>query len=137
MRQPQNPDGLENPKGAQRIGIGCVFRCLKTDRHMALGAQVVDLIGLDLLDDLDQIAAVREISVVENQSGIHIVGILVQMIDPAGVEAAGPSFDPMNDVSLLQQQFGQVTAVLAGDSADQGDTGLAGAVSGHSEISSP
>ena len=45
--------------------------------------------------------------------------ILVEVIDPGGVEAAGPAFDAMHGVALLQQKLRQVAAVLAGDAGDQ------------------
>jgi hypothetical protein len=57
---------------------------------MALGAEVVDLIGLHLLDDPDQVGAVGEVAVVEGELwGLALltplVRVLVEVIDPAGV----------------------------------------------------
>ena len=46
--------------------------------------------------------------------------ILVEVIDPGGVEAASPALDAMHGIALLQQQLRQVAAVLAGDACDQG-----------------
>jgi hypothetical protein len=45
--------------------------------------------------------------------------ILVEVINPLGVEAACPALDSMNRVSFLQQQLGQVTAILACDTGDE------------------
>ena len=45
--------------------------------------------------------------------------ILIQVIDPGGVEAAGPALDAMHGIALFQQQLRQVAAVLAGDAGDQ------------------
>ena len=102
---------------------------------MALGAEVVDLIGLHLLDDPDQVGAVCEVAVVELQLGAlalaaGLVGILIEVVDSLGVEAAGPALDAMHAVALFQQQLGQVGAILAGDAGDQG--GFAGGIArGH------
>ena len=63
--EPQDPHRLQDPQRAQRIAVGGVFRTLKAHRHMALGAEVVDLIRLHLLDDPDQVGAVSEVAVVE------------------------------------------------------------------------
>ena len=41
---------------------------------MALGAEVVDLIGLHLLDDPDQVGAVGEVAVVQNQTRVISCG---------------------------------------------------------------
>ena len=70
---------------------------------MALGAEVVDLIGLHLLNDADQVAAVGEIAVVQHQARVAFVGVLVEVINAAGVEAAGSALDAMDLVSLFKQ----------------------------------
>ena len=88
LGEAQHPHGLENAQRTQRITVGGVFRCLEAHRHMALGAQVVDLIGLHLLDDPDQVGAVGEVAVVEHQARIALVRVLVEVIDPGGVVCA-------------------------------------------------
>ena len=90
---------------------------------MTLGPEVINLIRLHLLDDPDQVGAVGEVAVVKHQPRITFVGVLIEMIDPVGVEAARASFDPMHLIALLQQQLRQVTTVLPGDACDQGGFG--------------
>jgi hypothetical protein len=95
---------------------------------MALSAEVVDLIRLHLLDDPDQVGAVGEIAVVEGEPGrlsllTPLVRVLVEVIDPAGVEAARAPLDAVHLVALLQQQLRQVAAVLPRDASDQGGFG--------------
>jgi hypothetical protein len=46
------------------------------------------------------------------------VRVLVQVVDAVGVEHAGAALDAVHLVALLQQEFGQVGAVLAGDAGD-------------------
>jgi len=80
---------------------------------MALGAEVVDLVRLHLLDDPDQVRAVGEVAVVEGELGglallTPLVWVLVEVIDPAGVERGGAPPDPMHLVALLQVEFRQV-----------------------------
>ena len=72
---------------------------------MALGAKVINLIGLHLLDDSHQIAAIGEIAVVQHQPWIAFVGVLIKMVDAAGIKTAGSAFYAMNLVPLFQQQF--------------------------------
>ena len=52
---------------------------------MALGAEVVDLIELHLLDDADQVGAVGQIPVVQHQTRIAFMGILIKMVNSRGV----------------------------------------------------
>ena len=54
--------------------------------------------------------------------------ILIKMIDPGGVEAAGPALDAMHFIALVQQQFCQVATVLAGDARYKGTFAFAHAV---------
>ena len=116
----EDPHRLEDPQRAQRIAVGGVLRALETHRHMALGTEVVNLIRLHLLDDADQVGAVGEVAVMEHQARITFMRILVEVIDPTGVEAACPPLDSMHLISLFQQQLRQVAAVLPRDAGDQG-----------------
>ena len=124
--KPQNPHRLQDPQSAQRIAVSSVFRTLKTHRYMALGAEVINLIGLHLLDDPDEVGAVGKVAVVEHQARIAYMGILVEVVNPAGVEAAGTPLDPMNLVALLKQQLRQVAAVLPRDAGNEGGFGREG-----------
>ncbi len=86
---------------------------------MALRGEVVDLVGLYLLDHADQVGRVGEVAVVKVQPHIALVGILVQVIDAIGVEKRGTALDAVDLVALVQQELGEVGAVLAGDSRDE------------------
>ena len=55
----EDANRLEQAKGAERIRIGGIFRRLETDLDMALRGEIVDLVGLDLLDNADQIRRIR------------------------------------------------------------------------------
>ena len=125
LGEAQHAHRLQDPQGAEGIAVGGVLRRLKAHRHMALGPQVVDLIGLHLLDDPDQVGAVGEVAVVQHQPRVGLVGILVEVINAAGVETAGPALDAMHHIALLQQQLRQITAVLPRDAGDQGHTAAA------------
>lgn len=69
---------------------------------MALRAEIVDLVGLDLLDDANQVGGIGEVAVVQDEAPILFVGILVKMIDALGVEKRCAAFYAMNGVSATQ-----------------------------------
>ena len=88
---------------------------------MALGAQVVDLVRPDGLDQADQAGAVGEVAVVEDQRlrvGVSRVGVR-QVIEPFPPQARGAADHSVHLVALGQEQLGQVRPVLAGDAGDQ------------------
>ena len=114
-------DCLEDPQGAEGVDVGGVFRGLETHGHMALSAEVVDLIGLYLLDDSLEVAAVGEIAVMEGEAWIDFVRVLIEVIDAGGVEGGGASFDAVDGVALLKEELSKIGAVLAGDPSDEGD----------------
>ena len=86
---------------------------------MRLGRQVVEFVGLHLLDDPHQAGGVGHVSVVQDELAVVDVGILVEMIDAVGVEQRGAPFDAVDFVAFFQQKLGQVGAVLSGHPGDQ------------------
>jgi hypothetical protein len=60
---------------------------------VALGGQVVDLVGLNLLEDADQVGGIGQVPVVEDEITVLLVGVLVQVVDAVCVEKGGPALD--------------------------------------------
>ena len=86
---------------------------------MALGGEVVDLVGAHLLHDADQVGGVGQIAIVQEQTGTAHVRVLVEMIDPGGVERGSAPLYPVHLVPPGQQQLGQIGPVLTGHPGDQ------------------
>jgi len=91
---------------------------------MALGGEVVDFVGLGLLDDADEAGAVGQVAVVQEEAHILFMPVAIEVVDTVGVEQASATLDPVIDVALIEQEFGKIGAVLAGDAGDEGDFGL-------------
>ena len=47
-----------------------------------------------------------------------LMRILVQMVDPVRVDQRGSALDAMNDITLLEQQFSEIGAILSGYASD-------------------
>ena len=88
---------------------------------MALRGEVVDLVGLGLLDHARQRGGVREIAVMQEEPRAGRVWIAIQMVDAVGLEERRTAPDAVNDIALLQQEFCEVRAVLAGYARDECD----------------
>jgi len=130
LLQSEDAYGFEHAQRAHAVHIGGVFGRLEGHGHMALGAQVVDLVGLHFLNDAGQVAGVAEVAVVQLEAGIVDVRILVDVVHTLGVKGAGAALDAVHDVTFFQQQLGQIGAVLAGDAGDECNLGL-----GHGNLS--
>src|SRR5690606_2818386 len=117
--QAEDANGFEQTQGTDAIAVGGVLRLFKADSHMRLGGQVVDLVGLHLLNNAHQTGGVGQVAVVQHKVAVVDVRILVQVVDPVGVEQAAAALDAVYFVALLQQKLGQVRTILPGDASDQ------------------
>ncbi|GEB66296.1 hypothetical protein SAT01_37440 [Sinomonas atrocyanea] len=86
---------------------------------MRLGREVVDLVGADVRQKRHEPCAVGEVSVVEEEAGLGIVRVDVQVVHSGCVEGRGPADEPVDLVALGQEEFGEVRAVLARDAGDE------------------
>ncbi len=85
----EDADRFEQAQRAERVGVGGVLGLLEGDLDVGLRAEVVDLVGLDLLDDVDERRGVGEVAVVEDEVRRGMVRVLVDMVDAGGVEEGG------------------------------------------------
>ena len=118
-RQAEDAHRLEQSQRADGIGVRRVLGRLERHRDMALRAQVVDFVGQHLLHDANQVGGIGEIAVVQREPPVGVMRIFVQVIDAIGVERRGAALDAVDFVTLLEQQLGEIGAVLAGDAGDQ------------------
>ncbi len=118
-------DGLEHPERAHGGGLGGELGHLEADLDVALGAEVVDLVGPDPVQVADQRRAVRQVGVVQIELGAAPVGVVVEVVDAPGRERARAADQAVDVVALVEQQLGEVGAVLAGDAGDEGGLGPA------------
>ena len=113
FREAKNADRLQNAQGTGGIGIRRVFRRLKAYLHVTLRGQVVNLIWLHRLNDANQIRRVGHISVMNLKMRVGNVRILVHMIDARRVKRRRSALDAVHNITLTQQEFGQIGAVLS------------------------
>ncbi len=90
----------------------------KLTRTWLWAAEVVDFVGLQVVEELHQIYRVREIAVMEEKPDAVTMGVLIEVIDAAGIEGARSPDDPVDFVPLFEQQIGQIGAILAGDAGN-------------------
>ena len=86
---------------------------------MALGPEVIDLIGLQVVDELDEIHGVGEVAVVEEKANAIDMRILVEVVDPRCVERTGAPDDAVDFVAFGEQKVRQIRSVLASDACNE------------------
>jgi hypothetical protein len=77
---------------------------------MALGGKVVNLVGLDLLDDPDHVRRVGKVAIMKKKACAGGVRVDVKMVDAACVEERRTTLDAVDLVALPEQELGQVGA---------------------------
>ena len=75
---------------------------------MALGSQVVDLVGPHLEKDVQEGAGIPEVPVIEKQRQLLLVGILEEMLDAPAIEGGRTANNAMDFITLVEQQLCQI-----------------------------
>ena len=81
---------------------------------MALGSEVVDLIRTHIIEQCGERTGVGKVCVVEKESGIGLVNILIDVIETVGVEAGGAPLQTMDFIPLFEEKLSEVRSILAG-----------------------
>ena len=81
----QQANRFQNAQCADCIGFAGVFRRLKADGNMRLSTQIIDLIGLNFLQDAGQVGRIGQVAVMQSETGVLYVRILIDVIDPLGI----------------------------------------------------
>ena len=77
---------LKDANRAQPRHVAGVFGYIETDSHMTLCREVVNLIGLNSIEQFDEICGIGNIAVMQKKPHAVDVWIFVQMINAAGIE---------------------------------------------------
>ena len=91
---------------------------------MALRGEIVNLVGLHLLHDADQVRRIGQVAVIHEETHIRLMRVLIEMIDAVGIDERGAALDAVNDIALAEQEFGEKRAILTGDTGDERDFGF-------------
>ena len=78
---------------------------LEADLHVALGGEIVDLVGLDLLHQADQVGRVRHVAVMQEERHVAVMRILIEMVDARGVERGRAALDAVHDIALASSRY--------------------------------
>ena len=117
--QPGLVDGLQDAHGAQGRHVARVLGDVEAHADVALGGEVVDLVGPHPVQELDQVGRVADVTVVQEEPDPIDVGILVEMVDALGIEGGGAADDAVDLVAFAEEELGEIRAVLAGDARDE------------------
>ena len=86
---------------------------------MALRCQIVNLVGLNLLNQADKITRIGQVSVMQRKVTIRSVGIFIKVINAGGIKRRSAPLDSMNLVAFGQEVLRKVGSILARNAGDQ------------------
>ena len=110
--------GFQHTQRSHRRNLRRVHRLVERYANVTLAAEIVNLIRLDDLDQFFKAAAVGKIAIVQKETDVCFVNILEDVDDAAAVERGRTANDAVHLVALLEQEFGKIGAVLAGDAGN-------------------
>jgi hypothetical protein len=85
---------------------------------MTLGPEVIDFVGLSFLNNAGEITGIGEITIMQHQRPAFLVRVLVEVIDSIRIKRRRPPLNSVDLITLPQQKFRQIGAILASDSCD-------------------
>lgn len=115
----RSPHCIQQPGRSIGHHFGGVLRDLEGDLDAALRLKVVHLVREDVVDDVVDCLRLREVTIMEHQAGVLLVGVDIELVDVGGVEGARPTYYPMDLVVLGEQILRKIRIVLPGDAGDQ------------------
>jgi hypothetical protein len=86
---------------------------------MRLRREVVNLVGLRFLQDANDVGRVGHIAIMQMEGNTLLVRIMNQVVEAPGIEGRRTALHAMDHVSLGQEKFGKVGAVLPGHAGDE------------------
>ena len=67
---------------------------------MALRGEVIDFVGLNLLDDANQVRSIGHVAEMQEELDVFLMRIVIEMIDALGVERRRTALDAVNDITF-------------------------------------
>ena len=86
---------------------------------MALRREVVDLMRLHLLHKSRETIRISEVAIVQMQSLLGDMRILIEVVDASCVEGRTATDDAVHVIALRQEQLSEVAPVLTSNARDE------------------
>jgi len=112
------PHGFQEAECAGGEYVGRELGDLKTDLDVALRSEVVDLVGAEIIEENGERTAVGEVGLMEEKARTRLVDVLIDVVEPAGVEAGGTALAAVDSVTFGKEELAEVGAVVAGAAGD-------------------
>ena len=113
------PDRVEQARDALRVELAGQHRLIPRRGHERHRGEVVDLVRPHFVDDAQQRQLIEQVGRLQRDA-------IEQVLDAPEVRRARAADGADDLVALLEQQLGEVRAVLPGDSGDERALGHSG-----------
>src|SRR6266850_2514506 len=91
----------------------------QTVANVALGSKIIQLLGLDRLDEALEADFVQEIPIMQKQACTKDGRIVYQRVQAGRALETTRPYQPMHSIALGQQKFGQIGAILSRDPGNE------------------
>ena len=112
-------DRVEKAQRPDRIDFRRILRHVERYLHVALRAEVIDFVRCRPLEQAVQVGGIRQVSMMEKQPLSIDLRVIEEVVDSPRVEATRAPDHAMYGITLFEQLFSEVRAVLARDSGNE------------------
>ena len=105
--------------------LASVLRDFKTHLYMTLCAEMIYLIGIQVIDNIRYLFPIGQVTIVKMQPRILDMRIDIDVVNSHSVERARTSYDSVNLITLRKEKFSKIRTILSGDSGDESLSSLA------------
>ena len=116
---PRKPHDLEQTQHAHGIHARGMLRLVERDAHVALAGEVIDLVGLHPADHRLQAEWIDEVAVMQFERQPAGFRGCPEIVNPIAVQATRPPHETVHCIAVVEQEFGQIGAVLSADTGDE------------------
>jgi hypothetical protein len=101
-------NGFKNPGCPQGSDLASIFWNLKAHLDMTLCPKMINLIGLEVINEVDELLRVGKVPIVKEKFCPNLVGILIDMVNTASVEGACPPDKSMDFIALSEKKLRKI-----------------------------
>ena len=111
-------EDLQDTRRPEGGDVSRVFGEIEAHPDVTLGAEVVDLVGLEVVDEIGQLLRIGQIPIMEKETDVREMLIVIKVIDPAAVKAARAADEAVDLVSFSEEELGKIRTILARDAGN-------------------
>ena len=104
VNQAEDANGFEKAQWAESVRVGGIFSGFKAHAHMALGGQIINFVGFNILHQAHHIIAIGHVAMMHEKAHIALMRVDINIVNTLRIKRGCAAFNAVDFIALLQQQ---------------------------------